>query len=55
MTVKESMVLICLTAPCRWMIPDLSAYQAGARVPKGVVPVHWMVLRKMAVALPAGR
>src|SRR5215469_15164240 len=55
------LLLVCVTAPCRWMTPEESLYQAGAREPKPALPekfavftgIGWMVTAAGAVAASA--
>src|SRR5215831_6247633 len=37
------LLLACVTAPCRWITPERSLYQAGARDPQHALPDQFSV------------
>jgi hypothetical protein len=49
------LVLVCETAPCRWMTPELSLYQAGARELNPALPVQLAVLIDIGCGVVASR
>ncbi len=40
-------MLVWVAAPCRWMTPEESLYQAGAREPKPALPEKFAVFSGM--------